>query len=85
MLNEETVAANARFFQNDRSQVPTKANIFPFWHFHQCIFVQAVTVGVGTIMEAREVLFQFILPESSFAGADAGERHAEGGGTSECH
>jgi glucosamine-6-phosphate deaminase len=38
-LNQETILANARFFNNDLSQVPT----------------QALTVGVGTVMDAREV------------------------------
>jgi glucosamine-6-phosphate deaminase len=35
----ETIHANARFFDNDVSKVPT----------------QALTVGVQTIMDAREV------------------------------
>lgn len=39
-LNRETIAANSRFFQNDQSKVPTKA----------------ITVGVQTIMDAKEVL-----------------------------
>ena len=39
-LTEETRLANSRFFHNDLSQVPR----------------QALTVGVGTIMDAREVL-----------------------------
>ncbi len=39
-LNKDTIIANSRFFDNDISQVPT----------------QALTVGVGTIMAAREVL-----------------------------
>ncbi|XP_042223088.1 glucosamine-6-phosphate isomerase-like isoform X2 [Homarus americanus] len=39
-LNQETITANARFFNNDISQVPK----------------QALTVGVGTVMEAREVM-----------------------------
>ncbi len=36
-LNAETIEANARFFDNDISQVPK----------------QALTVGVGTVMDAR--------------------------------
>ena len=36
----ETIQANARFFGGDMSQVPQ----------------QALTVGVGTVMDAREVL-----------------------------
>ncbi|QOW11807.1 glucosamine-6-phosphate deaminase [Kaistella flava (ex Peng et al. 2021)] len=36
----DTIQANSRFFENDASQVPTKV----------------LTVGVGTIMDAREVL-----------------------------
>jgi len=39
-LAKETVVANARFFGNDLSKVPT----------------MALTVGVGTVMDAREVL-----------------------------
>jgi len=37
----ETVQANARFFDNDMTKVPT----------------QALTVGVGTVMDAKEVIF----------------------------
>ena len=39
-LTVDTIIANARFFDNDVSQVPTKA----------------LTVGVGTVMDSREVL-----------------------------
>ena len=39
-LNQQTIAANARFFDGDDSRVPT----------------HAVTVGVGTITDARQVL-----------------------------
>ena len=39
-LSYDTIQANSRFFNNDISQVPTKA----------------LTVGVGTVMDAREVL-----------------------------
>jgi glucosamine-6-phosphate deaminase len=39
-LSYDTVHANSRFFENDMSKVPTKA----------------LTVGVGTVMDAREVL-----------------------------
>jgi len=39
-LNQETIIANARFFDGDVSQVPK----------------QALTVGVGTVMDANEVL-----------------------------
>lgn len=38
-LNQETITANARFFGNDMSKVPK----------------QALTVGVGTVMDSREV------------------------------
>ncbi len=38
-LAQETIAANARFFSNDMTKVPT----------------MALTVGVGTVMEAKEV------------------------------
>ncbi|CAJ0579213.1 unnamed protein product, partial [Mesorhabditis spiculigera] len=39
-LNADTIQANARFFDNDLSKVPT----------------QALTVGVQTVMDAREVV-----------------------------
>ena len=39
-LNTDTIIANSRFFDNDINQVPK----------------QALTVGVGTVMAAREVL-----------------------------
>ncbi len=39
-LSYDTILANSRFFDNDMSKVPT----------------QALTVGVGTVMDAREVL-----------------------------
>lgn len=39
-LAQETIIANARFFDNDISKVPT----------------MALTVGVGTVMDAREVM-----------------------------
>jgi glucosamine-6-phosphate deaminase len=39
-LNAETRAANARFFDGDASRVPARA----------------LTVGIGTVMDAREVL-----------------------------
>lgn len=39
-LTQDTIIANSRFFDNDTNQVP----------------VQALTVGVGTVMDAEEVL-----------------------------
>merc|ERR1712043_22448 len=39
-LAQDTIIANARFFDGDISQVPK----------------QALTVGVGTVMDAREVM-----------------------------
>lgn len=39
-LTQDTIAANSRFFDNDITQVPT----------------QALTVGVGTILDAQEVM-----------------------------
>ncbi|KAL1284536.1 Glucosamine-6-phosphate isomerase [Trichinella pseudospiralis] len=39
-LAQETIVANSRFFNNDISQVPT----------------QALTVGVGTLLDAHEIL-----------------------------
>ena len=38
-LNQDTIQANARFFDNDITKVPTRA----------------LTVGVGTVMDANEV------------------------------
>jgi glucosamine-6-phosphate deaminase len=38
-LAQDTIIANARFFNNDLSKVPK----------------QALTVGVGTVMDAKEV------------------------------
>lgn len=58
-LNHDTILANARFFDNDISKVPK----------------QALTVGVATVMDAKEVgvlsislsiLFQLILTVSLF-------------------
>ena len=40
MSSQETIDANSRFFDNDVEQVPK----------------QALTVGVGTVMDAREVM-----------------------------
>jgi len=39
-LNQETIVANARFFNNDMSKVPQRA----------------LTVGVGTVMDSKEVM-----------------------------
>lgn len=39
-LADDTILANARFFGNDLSQVPT----------------EALTVGVGTVMDSKEVI-----------------------------
>jgi hypothetical protein len=44
-LAKETIVANARFFGGDISQVPT----------------QALTVGVATVMDAREVPIDFFM------------------------
>lgn len=41
-LAKDTIVANARFFGNDLSKVPT----------------MTLTVGVGTVMDAREVIHQ---------------------------
>jgi glucosamine-6-phosphate deaminase len=43
-LAQDTIIANARFFDNDITKVPTSA----------------LTVGVGTVMDAREVRETFI-------------------------
>jgi hypothetical protein len=44
-LAQDTIVANARFFDNDVSKVPRSA----------------LTVGVGTVMDAREVSYSSIL------------------------
>ncbi|RUS89197.1 hypothetical protein EGW08_003076 [Elysia chlorotica] len=50
-LAQETILANARFFDNDLSQVPT----------------QALTVGVGTVMDADEVMILITGAHKAFA------------------
>jgi glucosamine-6-phosphate deaminase len=50
-LNHETIVANARFFDNDISKVPT----------------MALTVGVQTIMDARTVLIVATGPSKAIA------------------
>lgn len=50
-LNQQTIAANARFFGGDHKRVPT----------------HAVTVGVGTITDARQVLVVVSGEEKSLA------------------
>ena len=44
-LAVDTIQANARFFEGDISKVPT----------------MALTVGVGTVMDAKEVRLHFII------------------------
>jgi len=50
-LNQETIVANARFFGGDLSAVPK----------------QALTVGVGTVMDAKEVLILISGAHKAFA------------------
>lgn len=50
-LAQDTILANARFFNNDMTQVPK----------------QALTVGVGTVMEAREVMILITGAHKAFA------------------
>lgn len=50
-LNLDTIQANARFFGGDISKVPT----------------QALTVGVGTVMDAREVMILITGAHKSYA------------------
>ena len=50
-LAQETIQANARFFHNDVSQVPNRA----------------LTVGVGTVMDAREVMILITGAHKAFA------------------
>lgn len=50
-LAYETIVANARFFENDISKVPK----------------MALTVGVGTVMDAREVLVIITGPQKAAA------------------
>lgn len=57
-LTEDTVVANSRFFNNNTSEVPR----------------QALTVGVGTIMDAREV----IIIASGYKKARALQQAVEG-------
>lgn len=50
-LAQDTLEANARFFDNDFSKVPK----------------QALTVGVGTVMDAKEVMILITGAHKSFA------------------
>jgi glucosamine-6-phosphate deaminase len=50
-LAQDTLEANARFFNNDMTQVPK----------------QALTVGVGTVMDAKEVMILITGAHKSFA------------------
>lgn len=50
-LAQDTLEANARFFSNDMTQVPK----------------QALTVGVGTVMDAKEVMILITGAHKSFA------------------
>jgi len=50
-LAQETIQANARFFDNDLSKVPTLA----------------LTVGVGTVMDAKEVMILITGSHKAFA------------------
>ena len=58
ILASSTITANARFFNNDLSQVPKRA----------------LTVGVGTIMDAKEV----VIVANGRAKADAVREGVEG-------
>jgi len=58
-LSYDTIQANSRFFNNDMSKVPT----------------QALTVGVGTVMDAREV----VIIITGFSKARAVREVIEGG------
>lgn len=58
-LSYDTILANSRFFDNDMSKVPT----------------QALTVGVGTVMDAREV----VIIITGFGKARAVREVIEGG------
>lgn len=58
-LSYDTILANSRFFDNDMSKVPT----------------QALTVGVGTVMDAKEVLIII----TGFSKARAVREVIEGG------
>lgn len=48
----DTILANAKYFDGDLSKVPT----------------MALTVGVGTVMDAREVRIQYALMSEDFGG-----------------
>lgn len=58
-LTESTIRANSRFFDNDMSKVPT----------------EALTVGVGTVMDSKEVLLMM----SGENKAEALHQSVEGG------
>ncbi|MDW6003633.1 glucosamine-6-phosphate deaminase [Vibrio mangrovi] len=61
-LTQETILDNARFFENDISQVPK----------------MALTVGVGTLLDAREVLILATGPNKALAvqaGVEGGVNH----------
>jgi glucosamine-6-phosphate deaminase len=63
-LTADTLIANSRFFDNDMSKVPTTA----------------LTVGVGTIMDAREVL----IIVNGYGKARALQQAIEGGVSQMC-
>ncbi|XP_037277187.2 glucosamine-6-phosphate isomerase Oscillin isoform X1 [Rhipicephalus microplus] len=50
-LAKDTIMANARFFENDLTKVPK----------------EALTVGVGTVMDAREVMILIVGAHKAFA------------------
>lgn len=50
-MAQDTLEANARFFNNDMNMVPK----------------QALTVGVGTVMDAKEVMILITGAHKSFA------------------
>ena len=62
-LAQDTIIANARFFNNDLSLVPK----------------QALTVGVGTVMDAEEVCVYCILISVSYVYRLPVTRHAKRG------
>lgn len=63
-LAMDTILANARFFEGDLAKVPT----------------MALTVGVGTVMDAREVRVQGVhRPSLRGGGGGVGRKWHSGG------
>ena len=68
-LAQETIAANARFFDNDVSKVPTNVKHLIYAIKRNLSLIlsifKALTVGVGTVMDAREVMVIITVSKNS--------------------